>query len=224
MQTAQGCLTEVYLDGCRAARLTCPPALIPAPGQYLLAWANSDPHAALASPVYPAGTCPGGFYAAPSLPVAWLPGTQLTLRGPLGHGFSLPPAARQVVLAAFGATSARLLALLEPALAQSAALTLLTEIPPSGLPSAVEISPLSTLPEALRWADYLALDIPGGPSLEATQSLLRSLHPGNGQVFIETPVPCGGLANCGVCTVKLGGEIRYTCHDGSVFDLRDFLK
>ncbi len=102
MQTAQGCIEEIYLDGRRAARLTCPPALVPAPGQYLLAWAPTDLHASLAFPVYQAGTCPGGFYAAPPLPAQWLPGTQLHLRGPLGHGFSLPPAARRVALICVG--------------------------------------------------------------------------------------------------------------------------
>jgi NAD(P)H-flavin reductase len=224
MQTAQGCIEEIYLDGRRAARLTCPPALVPAPGQYLLAWAPTDPHASLACPVYQAGTCSGGFYAAPALPATWQPGTQLSLRGPLGHGFNLPPAARRVALIAFGNTSARLLALLEPALAQKAALTLLTDAPLPGLPSAVEISPLAALPETLRWADYLALDLPTGPALDEYKSLLRSLHPGSGQVFIETPVPCGGLAECGVCAVNLGVGLRYACHDGPVFDLRDFIR
>jgi hypothetical protein len=161
---------------------------------------------------------------APEASTTWLPGTQLSLRGPLGHGFNLPPAARRVALIAFGNTSARLLALLEPALAQKAALTLLTDAPLPGLPSAVEISPLTALPETLRWADYLALDLPTGPALDEYKSLLRSLHPGSGQVFIETPVPCGGLAECGVCAVNLGVGLRYACHDGPVFDLRDFIR
>ncbi len=101
---------------------------------------------------------------------------------------------------------------------------LLTDAPLPGLPSAVEISPLTALPETLRWADYLALDLLADPAFEEHQNLLLSLHPGSGQVFIETPVPCGGLAECGACAVNLGSGLRYACHDGPVFDLRDFLR
>src|SRR3972149_189112 len=104
MHIAKGCIEEIYLDGRRAARLTCPPALIPAPGQYLLAHAVTDSDSPLAHPVYSAGLCPGGFSASPPIPSNWLPGTELSLRGPLGHGFSLPAASRFVALAAFGET------------------------------------------------------------------------------------------------------------------------
>src|SRR5512140_2561089 len=101
MHIAKGCIKEIYLDGRRAARLTCLPALIPAPGQYLLAYNAADQSTPLAYPVYAAGICSGGLSAAPPLPSNWLPGTELTLRGPPGHGFNLPVSSRFVALAAF---------------------------------------------------------------------------------------------------------------------------
>jgi hypothetical protein len=221
MRTAKGCITEIYFQGRRAARLTCPPALIPAPGQYLLAQAGDD--APLPAPVFQAGTTPGGFYAAPPIPSDWLPGTELTLRGPLGHGFHLPAAARKVALAAFGDNSARLLSLLEPALAQNAAVVLLTDTPPIDLPTALEISPLSALPEIAPWADYLALDAPRA-ALAAIHEILhpdsRTSFSGYAQeILIETPLPCGGMAECGVCAVRTRKGYRLACKDGPVFDL-----
>ena len=85
----------------------CPPDLIPAPGQYILAHARGS-DSPLAVPVFFSDSAPNGFRAAPFLPLAWTPGTQLNLRGPLGHGFSIPAFARKVALIAFDESPARL--------------------------------------------------------------------------------------------------------------------
>jgi hypothetical protein len=223
MHIAKGCIDEIYLDGRRAARLTCPPALVPAPGQYLLAYDITDQDSPLAYPVYSTGICPGGFYAAPPLPSSWLPGLELTLRGPLGRGFNLPISSRFVALAAFGETCARLLALLEPALAQKAAIVLLTDNPPNGLPSVVEISPLSALPETVHWTDYLAIDIPRAAIPEILEPIHQFIQSGYAQVFVETPIPCGGIGECGLCAVSLRKGYKLVCKDGPVFDLKTVL-
>jgi hypothetical protein len=233
MHVAKGCIEEVYLEGRHAARMTCPPALVPAPGQYLLATACSDTTAALAQPVYSTGTWRGGFYAGPPLPAHWLPGVLLNLRGPLGHGFSLPVSARRVALAAFNGNCARVLALLEPALSQKAGVVLLTDQPSSGLPSALEILPLAALAETSPWADYLAIELQRDylpelldllvPERKSGYAHTKPIAPrsGSAQLLVETPVPCGGLAECGVCAVSLrpGKGYMLACKDGPVFDL-----
>jgi dihydroorotate dehydrogenase electron transfer subunit len=223
MHTSKGCIEEIYFEARRAARLTCPPALVPAPGQYLLAQADAAADAPLAQPVFTAGTTLNGFFAAPPLPANWRPGTELTLRGPFGHGFRLPAAARRVALAAYGSTSSRLLALLEPAFAQNAAIVLLTDQPPQGLPAALEIFPLAALAETTRWADYLALDAPRA-TLPGLQNMLKPGAPAASgcvaEILFETPLPCGGLGECGVCAVPLRRGYALACKDGPVFDLK----
>jgi hypothetical protein len=219
MRSAKGCIEEIYLDGTRAARLSCPPGLIPAPGQYLLAWSENDPAAPLATPIFQAGPAPGGFLIAPPLEKPWFPGHLLNLRGPYGHGFTLPISARRVALIDFATSGARLFALLPQILAQKAAVCLLTDTPPSGLPNAIEISPLASLPEIAAWADYLALDLPR-TLLETALPLLRA-QPGIGhaQALIGTPLPCAGLAECGICSIRARKGILLACKDGPVFDL-----
>lgn len=241
MYIGTGQIDETFIQSGRAARILCAPNLVPAPGQYLLAHAPSEPGNPLPRPVFRAASHPRGFYAAQPLPVAWTPGTQLTLRGPLGRGFHLPASARRVAMAAFGGNPSRLLALLEPALAQQAEITLLSETVPNNLPPAIEILPLTALTETAKWADYLVIDAPRA-ALSAIQAALRpdssahysgytpnlatkpppiSMFTGyTTEILIETPLPCGGVAECGVCAVQAQNGTLLACKDGPVFDLK----
>lgn len=217
-----GRMLEVFLDDRRAAaHIACPRTLIPVPGQYLLAHnpASDDP---LAVPVFPAGDSPEGFLAASPLPRTWFPGVTLSLRGPLGRGFALPASARRVILVAWDVSPAYLLGLIPAARAQGAAISLVCDDPPDNLPADVEIRPLAALAEVCAWADYLAL----AATREALQGWRERF--GNGaqlqvpreaQALVVTPMPCGGLGKCGVCSVNVRGGTELACEDGPVFDL-----
>lgn len=218
---SEGQVAEILLlDGLPAARIQCVQGLIPAPGQYLLAHA-AESDAALAHVLFASGFAEDGFVAAPSVSAAWRPGTRLFLRGPLGHGFNLPVSARRVGFIAFDRSPRTLLALLGPALRQEAAVTLVAAQIPENLPFQVEVQPLNALPEICKWADYVAFDI----SRAALAALKEQLQPSraalkaSGQVLVRTPMPCGALADCGVCTVELGGKTYLACDDGPVFEL-----
>lgn len=223
MQIGHGHVDETYINGWRAARILCPAGLVPAPGQYLLAQTRTDSDSPLPVPVYAAAATHNGFYAATPLPVAWNPGAALALKGPLGRGFNLPAAARKVLLVSWGGSAGRVLSLLEACHRQNAEVVLLSETTPEDIPLSVEILPPAALPEAARWADYAALDIRRGQieSLLASPLLSDSLLllSGYAQIFIETPVPCGGMAECGLCAVSTRSGIRLACKDGPVFDL-----
>jgi len=224
MISTEGQLVERYLD--HGGRLVCPSELVPAPGQYLLAHAaNSE--SALSVPIFLSEFTPGGFRTAPALPAAWRPGTRLSLRGPLGHGFTVPATARHVALVACDADSARLHGLIPDAIRHGASVTLLSRTVPDALPEAVEAQPLSALAETLQWADYLAFDV----AREVLPGLLDSLAGKNhsplqdaagrrfdAQVLVRAPMPCGALADCGVCALAAGREWVMVCKDGPVFD------
>jgi dihydroorotate dehydrogenase electron transfer subunit len=129
-----------------------------------------------------------------------------------------------VALAALGRNPARLLALAEPALAQNAGVVLLTDIIPYGLPAAIEISPLAALAEALRWADYIAFDLPRAALANLLREIREAAYASDGQALIETPIPCGGMGECGVCAIGLQKGYRLACKDGPVFDLKTLLE
>src|SRR5271157_6251408 len=215
---AEGMIKElVLLDGKPSARIQCDPSLIPAPGQYLLAYADGS-DSPLAASVFSAKSFvdtqkagASGFIATPPIPTSWNIGARLHLRGPLGHGFILPNNARRVALIAFETqqasasdSPARLLALLDPALKQEASIVLVCQTPPDDLPLQIEVQPMSALLDIYDWAEYMAVEA----SCESLPELKKMLGRSNplivkheAQILIRTPMPCGALAECGVCTV-----------------------
>lgn len=221
---ANGELVEIYLEnGLTGGRILCPSGITPLPGQYLLA---HDPasNAHLPVPIFTASSLPHGFIIAPPIPGAWKPDTKISIRGPLGHGFDLPAAARRVALVAVDGNPYRLLPLADLALREHAAVTLLSDIIPTGLPAEVEVQPVTMLPEAIHWADYLALDV----TRESLPELWNTIDEGeqvwtmkDAQVLVLTPIPCGRMADCGVCAVNSRKGWKMACKDGPVFKFSD---
>ena len=220
MHTGKGQVLELILeDGVRHLRVACPTSLIPSPGQYLLAGDESD--ALLPVPLFHTDSAPQGFIAAGSIPDSWHPGITLGLRGPLGRGFGLPASARKVGLIALNDSPARLRGLIRPALQQGAAVVVVCESNPEHLPDDVEVQPLSALQDIVEWSDYLAFDVDREKldQLQEPPRRLRQFAAGkNMQVLVHTPIPCGGVAECGVCAVKLKSTWQFACKDGPVFD------
>jgi hypothetical protein len=163
----------------------------------------------------------GALLAAPPLPTSWQVGSHLALRGPFGKCFRFPSGARKIALAALDGNPYRLGGLLQPALQRQAEVTLFCSFIPADLPVAVEILPLDLLPDALRWADFLAIEtclpslveLPGRLKLPAGQA-----NPYPTQVLVAADMPCGGVAGCGVCSVRTRRGWRLACQDGPVFD------
>jgi len=222
MYTEKSYVAEIILwDGLRYARIDCSASLVPAPGQYLLA--SNASSSMLPVPIFYTDSAPQGFIAAPPLPNSW-PGQEIYLRGPLGRGFVLPRPARRVALVVFDDSPARLHGLIAPALTQNAAVVLLCDSWLDHLPDAVEVQPISALPEIIDWADYIAFDI----ARENLARLEERTLNGNqakalpqAQVLIRTPIACGGLAECGVCAVKGKSGWEMACKDGPVFNWND---
>ena len=223
-------VVEIQLDASGlAAWVECPSTATPHPGQYALAWDPQDRQAPLATTLFPTAISPGGFLAAPPIPVFWTPGTVLALRGPLGHGFHLPVACRRMALVGLGDTIARLAPLIPAALAQEAAVALFSDASlPTSLASAVEAYPLSALPELLTWADFIAIDLPLAalPDLRSRLGLSASMDRNPhlhcpAQALVFSPMPCGGLAECGVCAVPAQRGWKLACNDGPVFNLHE---
>ena len=224
MHTGKGQVLELILqNGFRQARLTCTENLVPAPGQYLLVGDNHS-DSSLPVPIFFTDSAPQGFIAAAPIPGSWTPGRELYLRGPFGRGFLLPVSARKVGLVACEDSPARLHGLIQRALNQDAAVVLVSDLRMDHLPDEVEVQPLSAMSEIIQWADYIAFDAARGSLAELREGLLNRRQTSfDAQVLVHTPVPCGGVAECGVCAVTVKSGWKMACKDGPVFDWKELL-
>ena len=227
MQSYRARVREISLDktGEAQAWIECPTAAVPPAGKYVRARAIASPDAVVAQTLFSAGRRSAGFQAA-HVPASWTPGIDLTLTGPLGQGFTLPGAARHILLAVFSPSASRLLPLVDQALASGADVSIFSDTIPTNLPSRVEINPIKLLPENLVWADFIAVDLPL-ELIDQTGSLLGlkggQFLPCPGQALIYTAFPCSGQAQCGACAVKLNRGWKFACEDGPVFNLRELI-
>ena len=230
INTGKISLIQIEPDGNRAAQIDCNPKVIPRPGGYLMAHNPNEPEAVLGCSLFPVGlpasmdgaANPGPMSLGP-IPRTWHPGTTLELRGPLGHAFNLPPAVRNLALIALGESAGRLLPLIPLALEKNADIAIFSDVPLPSLPPIIEIHALNAISEAVTWADYLAIDMPleNIPILRDTLKLgPHDYLPCPAQILVSTPMPCAGIAECGVCALpqrKKGYVLA--CKDGPVFNL-----
>ncbi len=229
-----GRLVEILLEPYQnaAARIACRADALPKPGQYLQAYDPTNPLEVVPISLFAAGApnpIKSGeviFPVAGPLPAAWQPGTLLNLRGPLGRGFIPPLHAKHLALAALGPSPARLVSMLPEALRRGAEVAVFCDGTVGELPTSVEVRKLDALPGALAWADYLAVDVALEQAddlaahLGLKENLPRALA---GQVLVATPMPCGGLAKCGVCSLSRRIGSKLACEDGPVFDFKDLV-
>jgi len=199
----------------------------PDPGQYLPCQNLTQDSQHLSTPLFKVYG-PGKVLRLGPLPKAWQPGDSLAVIPPQGKGFKLPLSARRVGLLTFSNSPLYLLTLADTAIAQGAAISIFCEtIPPKNLlnhvPSRVEVTQISSLIENLDWPDYLAVDIEHHELETLSEFFPSSELPFQGQVLIRTPMPCRGIGDCGVCSVKTRKGWRYACKDGPVFPLSEVL-
>jgi hypothetical protein len=225
MGRTMGYVAELGLvAGEEQVRIACSPEFVPAPGQYLM---GASRGAVQATPLFLTGKWKQGFLAPKPFPSEWQPGTELTLYGPLGTGFSLPGDVQRLALIASGETHSRLLPLAGQLQYPQANITLFSDAPLADLPPELEVYPMQDLPEYLNWADFYAVDAPI-ERLGTLQALFNypdgRLASIRGQVLVHSSMPCLGLGRCGVCAVKVKRAWKHACEDGPVFELADVIK
>jgi len=168
-------------------------------------------------------------------------GSNIDLFGPLGNGFSINPASKNLLLVAGGIGIAPLYFLAQDALGRECSVTLLygtTDIhryPDNLLPSGVNLIAATEdgtagqkgmitdlLPDFVGWADQI---FACGPlsmyrTMAARKQQLLKTKPA--QVSLEVRMGCGrGL--CYGCTLKTKSGLKRVCQDGPVFDLDNIL-
>jgi len=210
-----------------AGILDLPEKALPEPGQYLPAQKLEGETEVLAQPLFRFISAAGQPTVGP-IPPHWAPGDRVGCLPPQGKGFTLTDSARRVGLLALDGDPIRLLPLVQQALDQNAAVALFFQSHPHPdildvISPSVEISPLNSLQENRDWPDFLAVEV-DRENLENLSALLGEGFPQfDGQVLVNTRMPCRGIGACGVCAVRTRHGWRQACTDGPVFPLKELL-
>lgn len=167
---------------------------------------------------------------------AWLArqqvGMELDLLGPLGHGWSLQPETRNLLLIGEESVLAPLIFLTHRAIEQELSVTLLhcarsieAAYPAALLPPEVEYQvllgdPADQLQEYLNWADALCCSV----SRETLQVLVQADPRWRARHFAQVvlwPLLACGTGICLGCQVETRHGSRLVCREGPVFALHE---
>jgi hypothetical protein len=226
MVSFKGQIVEISLaaDGAQQALVESPLPAVPAPGQYVQAFNYRQSEAPLPASLFLGGRVnvrgdQAHFMTSAPIPQGWMPGDELQLRGPLGRGFVVPAEVKRVALISLSDNLTRLLPL---TILAGVEISLFCDAPLPPLPAQVEVNPLSNLGQAWGWAD-LALFDGLAASYEQLDSLLgipEGQLPCPAQALVFTDMPCGAIAECGICAVRgASRRVLLACEDGPVFRL-----
>ena len=191
------------------------------PGQYFQGM-STVPGEVLPLTLYPFQITGQVLFVMPSRASTWWVGQEIRLRGALGNGFHLPAAAERIGLVNYGKGKALgLLSLAEALLSTGKEVALVTNAPLQGLPMALEILAADQAKEVADWSDAMAFsavteEIADLIGRFGWLGLRKSV-----EVLIQTEMPCGGSAACGVCAIQTKKGWRYICKDGPVFPLAE---
>jgi NAD(P)H-flavin reductase len=192
------------------------------PGQYFLA-SSEEVETALPTVLYHFKTNQTGSLFSGLLPNSWLPSMELAIRGPLGNGFTRPVQFRKVALAVIpGANITPLLSLASELLQDHMEVALLMDSAPNMLAPEIELLPLNAIQDATSWADTFFVITP----LELINETVK-LFSDRAQLFkpieimVQTSYVCGGMAECGVCSVLTKKGWKLACKAGPVFSMKD---
>jgi len=195
------------------------------PGQYLLLNDANPDGAMVPIAVFPIENTSTGIRIAPPTPTDWSPGLSISGMGPLGNGFHVPAITRKLSLVCYHSSPQLILSLASEVLSRGGEANLYWELPVIGdtiLPfqSSLEILPIHAVEDAFLWADTIAIDVPFSciDKIRQLWKMTGKLHLGKSvEVLIRHDMPCGGMGECGVCSIPTRkGGWKMVCKDGPV--------
>ncbi len=218
------------------------------PGQFVMAKCDGDNERVLRRPFGIHRIHAGNaalLYSVIGAGTRWLSGVkegeEIDILGPLGHGFTINPATKHLLLVAGGLGLSPLLFLAMEAVNKGLDVTLLL-----GASTKTHLCPVELLPEKVETVivtedgsigkkrlvtEYLPSFIPGADQIcacgpvnmyKAIEAQRASWHGKSLQVSLETRMGCG-IGACFGCTINTRAGLKRVCRDGPVFELKDVL-
>ncbi len=147
------------------------------------------------------------------------PGNKIKLYGPLGKGFQRP-SGNKLVCVSLGLNLPILLSAASryPNPQQKVVLVSNHPIDTSLIIENVEIRSLTELHELVDWCEDLLVEgMRDGDNIEKIMQIpsVKGINKQT-QILIDSPMPCHGASDCGICKIKIWGQRYAICQDGPV--------
>ncbi len=224
MRVWEGVIREIQLNpGGIGAWIDCPKSAIPTAGQYMKCWLPEEHSAPLAHTIFPMDFGEKGFLTTSPVPSTWHPGKKLMLRGPSGKGFRLPDPCKRLAAVVLDSSVERVYPILKQGLGNGSAVTLCTDQPLPDLPFELEVLTSNHAEDIITWADFVVMDFPS-TYIHDVRELLKKHGTRKGQALVHASMPCGGMAECGVCAFSLQRRLHLPCKDGPVYELQELCR
>jgi len=229
MKLQEATLAQVAdIDGLSQISLICKNPVSFVPGQYIALWVNGQPESLPYTPFIQSSSGNILTLTPDELP-AWQPGQILGWRGPLGAACRLPENMRKLALYSRADHPGPLMPFIQSGI-QGGMDTVYCSSQSTGysawLPSHIEWEDHSRLAEIASWADMLIACLPRqtlSEELEKLSNLPASVKPDRIYILVVSPMPCNGIAQCGVCDIRLRHKAIHICQDGPLFPLKDLI-
>ncbi len=223
-----GQLSEILLEPYQNAtlRVSLPAVAHPQPGQYMLVNQPGNYDQTFPLTCYPA-LAPSSVDDADlvtllaDVPAELSPGLSLAFTAPRGRPFSLPKNIERLLCWSQSKRPAFLLPFISQALTQSCSVVLLSDQELVGIPIEAEVQPLAMQTELIVWSQIFLVEI-SIQELDPALTLLAELPKATlkkGFVLLSGEFPCGGSADCGLCTIRAGTKDFLPCKTGPLLPL-----
>src|SRR5512133_2473173 len=220
MKSIQSCISRISRDGSTTCyELDKLPGSMVKPGQYILARGGDG---ILPIALFPCGMQGQQFTCTPPKTCNWHAGDLISIRYPLGKGFSMSGSIQRLLMISGTTNSLRVLPAARDVLEKGGEAALFAYNHPGQISPEIELLTRDQLSDAVAWADCIigdsAIDnLPVWKNMATAR--VRSDNKRNIQVLVDTPMICAGSAECGVCAVKTRHGWKRACTDGPVFPL-----
>ncbi len=154
--------------------------------------------------------------------IQWQIGKNILVRGPIGNGFHPIGRYGKILFIVPGEVIGSLQPLIDIAIQSQKSLAISNKNNNWRIHPEAEIILIEDIDFAISWADFIYLECARN-ELKNFQDLINKIkhHHTPSEIFIYSPVLCGGNADCMVCSVLTKSGFRRICKDGPVLPIEE---
>ena len=162
------------------------------------------------------------FWYACDKPIQWQIGKEISVRGPIGKGFHPIDREGKILFIIPGELFGSLRPLIDDAIQSKKNVAIFCKNIDWQIHPDAEIILIEDLDFAINWTDFIYLECARN-ELKNILDIINLIKERRipSEIFVHTPILCGGNADCMVCAVKTKSGYRRICKDGPIISIEE---